>query len=391
VRRADVLIAGTGIGAVRTAQGLRDAQFTGSVMLVGEETRLPYDRPPLSKDFLLGTASEDDIRLLDRELAESLGVEIVLGRRLTSLHLADRRVTDDHGDAYEYGRLVVAAGARPRRLPALEGRPNVHYLRTLDDAVAIREAFASQPRVGIIGAGFIGLEIASAARSLGCAVTVIEGAPAPLGVVLGDQVGRWIQAWHEDQGVEFRCGAVLERAHGENEVEELELADGTTLAVDVVVVGVGVAPDVEWLKDSGLELHRGLVCDAFGRSSDPHVYGVGDVACRHFDGRCVWSAHWTPASEQAQVTASVLHGDPVPQPRDAYFWSDQYGKRLQFAGSIDPGAEVRVVAGAVGDHRFLAEFGPVGQPTAIFGMDSMRDFVRARMALRTRAATPVGT
>jgi 3-phenylpropionate/trans-cinnamate dioxygenase ferredoxin reductase subunit len=384
VHPADVLVAGAGIGAVRTAQGLRNAGFEGPITVIGEERRPPYDRPPLSKDFLLGRAGEDDIRLLDDGALEDLRLELVLGRRLVSLDLAGRHVVDDAGERHAYDRLVVATGACPRRLPVLEGRPNVHYLRTLEDAAAIRAAFGAQPRVGIVGAGFIGLEIASAARTLGCEVTVVEGAPAPLAVVLGAEVGGWLQAWHEDHGVTFHCGSILRAAHGAAAVEALELENSKRLPVDMVVVGVGVDPDIAWLEGSGLELHRGMVCDAAGRSSDPHVFGVGDVACRHIDDRCVWSAHWTPASEQAQVTASaILDEAATPRPMDAYFWSDQYDVRLQFAGTVDPGAPVRVVSGSVDERRFLAEFGPEGGHTGILAMDSMKQFVRARLALRS--------
>jgi 3-phenylpropionate/trans-cinnamate dioxygenase ferredoxin reductase subunit len=384
-RHSDILIAGAGIAAVRTVQGLRDGGFDGTITLVGEEQRMPYDRPPLSKDYLLGRCSEGDIRLLDHDAARTLDVELVLGRRLESLDPIARRVSDDTGGHFGYDRLVVATGARPRRLPALDGRANVHYLRTLDDADAIRAAFSARPRVGIVGAGFIGLEIASVARALGCDVTVIEGAPAPLAVVLGTEVGRWIQGWHEEHGVVFHCGSLLRAAHGGDAIETLELESGANVAVDVVVVGVGVDPDTAWLASSGIDLHRGMVCDAVGASSDPHVFGVGDVACRHIDGHCIWSAHWTPASEQAQLVSASLAGDgQAARPQEAYFWSDQFDVRLQFAGVVEPGAPVRVTSGAVANRRFLAEFGEAGRPTGVFAMDSTRDFVGARLALRTR-------
>jgi 3-phenylpropionate/trans-cinnamate dioxygenase ferredoxin reductase component len=384
VQRSDVLIAGAGIAAVRTAQGLRDAGFDGSIRLIGEDRRLPYDRPPLSKDYLLGRSSEQDIRLLDLESARQLDLDLTLGRSLESVDLVARRVRDADGEQFGYERLVVATGAKPRRLPALDGRCNVHYLRTLDDADAIRAAFAERPRVGIVGAGFIGLEIASVARTLGCQVTVIEGAEAPLAAVLGTEVGNWIRGWHEDHGVTFHCGALLRGARGgADTVEALVLENGTRIPVDVVVVGVGVDPDTAWLAGSGLKLHRGLVCDATGASSDPHVFGVGDVACRHLDGRCIWSAHWTPASEQAQLAAAAIAGDEVAsRTLEAFFWSDQFEVRLQFAGTVEPGAPVRVTAGAVEDRRFVAEFGDDGRPTGVFAMDSARDFLRARLALR---------
>ena len=391
MRRADVVVAGGGLGAVRTAQALRDLGFDGTIALVAAEPELPYDRPPLSKEFLLGRSSEDDIRLVPATTFADLGVDLLLGAPALSLDLAARRLVLAGGDALGYGRLVVATGARPHRLANLEDYDNVRYLRTLADARELRDALVARPRVGIVGGGFIGLEIAAVATELGCGVSVIEGAPAPLALVLGTELGGWIQEWHEGRGVAFACGSQVRRSHGGRSVEALELESGLRLDVDLVVVGIGVVPDVAWLRHSGLDVHRGLVCDADGRSSDASVFGVGDAVCRHDDRGCHTSGHWTAASEQARIVAAAMVGNARPDAvvEDGYFWSDQYGVRLQFAGVAEPGAPVAVTSGSVEERRFVARFGPPTARTGVFAMDSPREFVRTRLSLRAAQATGV--
>jgi 3-phenylpropionate/trans-cinnamate dioxygenase ferredoxin reductase subunit len=382
--RRDVVIVGGGLAAVRTAQGLRDLRFTGSILLVSDEERLPYDRPPLSKDYLLGRATDDDICLLASERLAELHVEVLLGRRAERLDREARRVmlADDAG--VEYDKLVVATGARANRLPALEGREGVVYLRTAGDARVLRDAFAEQPRVGIVGGGFIGLEIASVARQLGCEVTVIEMAPAPLAGVLGVELGAFVQQWHEGQGVAFRCGSVVAGARGDGRVEELVLADGAAVPADLAVVGVGITPNVEWLDGSGLEVHRGLVCDAHGRTSDPAVLGVGDATCRHVEGECRVSGHWTAATDHAGMVASLIVGETVDDSfaQEGYFWSDQFGSRLQFAGRVGTQPQLSMASGAMQDRAFVALLGEPDQATAVFAMNSPREFMRTSLRLR---------
>jgi 3-phenylpropionate/trans-cinnamate dioxygenase ferredoxin reductase subunit len=380
---ADVLIAGGGLAAVRTVQGLRDSGFGGSVVLVSEEHEPPYDRPPLSKDYLLGSASEEKIRLLSDERLAELDVELRLGRRAVRLDREARRVELSDGGQLGYRQLVVATGACPNRLAMLDGLDGVVYLRTADDARDLRAKLAEHPRVGIVGGGFIGLEVASVARRLGCAVTVIEMAPAPLAAVVGTELGRYVQAWHEEQGVLFRCGTALTGAGGEGRIEELRLADGSAVGVDLAVVGVGVTPNVGWLDGSGLEIHRGLVVDDQGRTSDPAVFGVGDATCRHSGGRCLPSGHWTSASEQAGLVASALVGDAAECfIQEGYFWSDQFGARLQFAGRVEPEPRVTIASGEMDERAFVALLGDESDHvTGVFAMNSPRDFVRRSLAL----------
>lgn len=378
------MIAGGGLAAVRTAQGLRDLGFEGSIMLASEEERLPYDRPPLSKDYLLGRASDDDIRLLAAERLADLDVEVRLGRPAVRLDRKARRVTLAGDLDCDYEKLVVATGARANRLPALEGLDGVVYLRTAADAHVLRDTLAARPRVGIVGGGFIGLEVASVARRFGCDVTVVEMAAAPLAPVLGTELGAFLQEWHEEHGVAFRCGSMVAGARGAGRVEELVMADGSSVPADVAVVGVGVTPNVGWLEGSGLDVHRGLVCDEHGRTSDSAVFAVGDVACRHVQGECRLTGHWTAASDQAGIVATALLDEPVDDgfSQEGYFWSDQFGSRLQFAGSVGAHPHLTMVSGALQERKFVALLGEPDRATAVFAMDSPRDFVRASMALQ---------
>jgi 3-phenylpropionate/trans-cinnamate dioxygenase ferredoxin reductase component len=381
--RGDVVIVGGGLAAVRTAQGLRDLGFEGSIVLVSDEQRLPYDRPPLSKNYLLGLASDEDISLLGAERLADLGVEIRLGARAQRLDRTAGRVELADGGSIGYGKLVVATGARANRLQAFEGLDGVVYLRTAEDAEALRDLLAGRPAVGIVGGGFIGLEVASVARRLGCEVTVIEMAPAPLAPVLGAELGGFVQQWHEEQGVAFRCGAAVAGAQGAGRIESLVLADGSTVPVDVAVVGVGVTPNVAWLTGSGFELHRGLVCDEHGRTSDPAVFAVGDVACRHVHGECRLTGHWTAASDQAGIVAAALLEQPVEATflQEGYFWSDQFDSRLQFAGAVGTEPQLTLASGELSDRKFVALLGDRDELTAVFAMNSPREFVRASRAL----------
>jgi 3-phenylpropionate/trans-cinnamate dioxygenase ferredoxin reductase subunit len=377
----DVVIVGGGLAAVRSAQMLRDIEYGGAIRLICGETRLPYDRPPLSKEYLLGESSDADVELLSETRLNELGVELSLGTPACRLDRRHQRVELEDGSDVPYGRLVIATGARANRMQAIERFEGVAYLRTLDDSARLRDELGRRPRVGIVGGGFIGLEVASVARRLGCEVTVIEMAPEPLAPILGDELGAYIRSWHEEHGVRFRRGAAITGARGNGRVEELVLADASVVPIDLAVVGVGVTPNVEWLADSGLELHRGLVTDEHCRTSDPLIYGAGDVSCRHVDGRCTPCGHWTAASDHAAVVAGALTGEADSPPvQDGYFWSDQFGVRLQFAGNVSGRPELTIASGTFEERRFVAVLGSTQETTAVFGMASPREFIRTSVA-----------
>ena len=233
---------------------------------------------------------------------------------------------------------MIATGARSARLPMLAGTDRVVHLRDLSDARLLRHGLARRKRLGITAGGFIGLEIAASARALGCEVDLIETNQAPLSPVLGAELGGWVQVWHEEQGVRFHCGGGLRALRGISPARQLVLSDESVVDVDLVVVGVGVVRDVDWLAAAGLETHRGLVCDARGGTSDPDVYGVGDVTCLHCGTSCAPTGHWTATNEQARAAADAIlgRGPQARAVRADYFWSDQYERRLHFAGTTAP-------------------------------------------------------
>jgi len=388
----NVVIAGGGLAAVRTAQALRDVNYSGGITLLSDEACLPYDRPPLSKSYLQGKASSERIRLVSADKLAELDIEVRLNHPVCGLDRNERRVRLADGTSVGYGRLVVATGARPIVLEQFRSFKNVYVLRSMPQADALRGALNPGGRVGIIGAGFIGLEIAATATELGCQVTLIEAAKTPLAAVLGTQLGECVQRWHERKGVKFRCDVKVARVIGDSLVEALELTDGSSLPVDVVVVGIGQIPNIEWLADSGLELRRGLVCDALGQTADPRVFGVGDAACCRTGSEYRPTRHWTATTEQARRVAGAICGQPESGPiiEDNYFWSDQHGSRLQFVGDVPANPHLVWVSGSPDEDRFAVLCCTTEHITAVFSLGSVRDFLTHSMPLRRgeRVAAP---
>jgi 3-phenylpropionate/trans-cinnamate dioxygenase ferredoxin reductase component len=379
-----IVIAGGGLAAVRTAQALRDLQYPGPITLLSAEDTLPYDRPPLSKAYLIGKLSDAQIRLLPAEKLSELNIDTQLSRRVVALDRVARRVTVEDGSAVDYGRLVVATGARPVRLPQLEGMNNVHVLREAQDARRLRESLAPGTRMGIVGAGFIGLEIAATALGAGCDVTLIELSAAPLAPILGAELGACIQRWHERKGIRFHCGTGIASVRGDGRVQALALGNGALVEVDQVVVGVGQVPNVEWLAGSGLTIHRGLVCDVHGRTEDPSVFGVGDVVCTRVGESFHPTRQWTAVTEQARRAAYALRGKTVPTPviEDNYFWSDQHGLKLQFAGQVPADPRLVWLSGGPDAERFAVLLCTSAEVTAVFSLGCPREFLQHSMPLR---------
>ncbi|MCZ0989662.1 FAD-dependent oxidoreductase [Streptomyces diastatochromogenes] len=323
-----VVVAGAGMAGVQTAVALREQGFTGTVTLIGAEPHQPYDRPPLSKAVLLGKAegSAFDIDF------ESLGVDLRLGCEVLGVRPGDHELDTEAGPV-PYDVLVLATGAEPITLLGTEGVPGVHLLRTLDDAERLRPVLARQHAIVVVGAGWIGAEFATAAREAGCAVTVVEAADRPLAGALPPEVAAPMTAWYADSGAELRTHARVERV----EPGAVVLADGTRLPADAVVVGIGARPATAWLAGSGIELgtHGEVVADARLRTSAPDVYAVGD--CASFPsaryGARLLVHHWDNALQGPRTVAANILGeipvayDPVP-----YFWSEQFGRFVQYAG-----------------------------------------------------------
>ncbi|MFC3981267.1 MULTISPECIES: NAD(P)/FAD-dependent oxidoreductase [Streptosporangium] len=319
-----VVVVGAGLAGVRSVEALRARGFAGTITLMGEEAHRPYDRPPLSKSVLLG---ETDSTVVDSDL-DALEVDFRPGVAAKGLRPGVVETTEGE---VAYDGLVIATGARPVRL---RGDGEQHVLRTIDDALALRERLVAGVRVAVIGAGWIGAEVATAAHRAGCEVTVVEAADLPLSQALG-AVGGHTARWYEQAGVELRLGVQVASVDHDG----LTLADGSRVRADVVVTGVGVRPAVEWLAGSGVELDNGVVTDEHLRTSLPGVVAVGDCAAwwsRRYDRR-LRVEHWDTALGAPEVAVAALMGgdavyDPVP-----YFWSEQFGHMVQYAGHHDDG------------------------------------------------------
>ncbi|NNN34278.1 oxidoreductase [Streptomyces sp. S3(2020)] len=323
-----MVVVGAGMAGVQTAVALREQGFTGTVTLIGAEPHQPYDRPPLSKAVLLGKAegSAFDVDF------EALGIDLELGREVLGVRPAEHELDTESGPV-PYDVLVLATGAEPIRLPGAEGVPGVHLLRTLDDAERLRPVLARQHDIVVVGAGWIGAEFATAAREAGCAVTVVEAAERPLAGALPAEVAAPMSSWYADSGAELRTHARVERVRP----GEVLLDDGTRLPADAVVVGIGARPATLWLAGSGIELgaHREVVADDRLRTSAPDVYAVGD--CASFPsgryGERLLVHHWDNALQGPRTVAANIIGetpavyDPVP-----YFWSEQFGRFVQYVG-----------------------------------------------------------
>jgi NADPH-dependent 2,4-dienoyl-CoA reductase/sulfur reductase-like enzyme len=387
----DVVIVGASVAGVRTAEALRRRGFGGRVTLIGAEPRLPYDRPPLSKAFLAGRATEDDLPLLDADRLDRLELDLRLGERAAALDPPARTVRLASGEPVPFGTAVIATGSVPRRLPALDGWPGVHVLRTLDDAIAIRAALIAGARVAVVGGGFIGAEVASCARALGLDVTIIDPVPAMMARGLGPVLGQVLAGRHADHGVVLRLGRSVVRAEGTGRVERLLLDDGRTVDADLVVVGVGADPAVGWLAGSGLAIDGGLCCDAClrARGTDA-VYAVGDVArwpSARYRGP-LRLEHWTNAGEAALAVAAAITGTAAPFDPLPYVWSDQLGVRIQVFGQVGPRDEVVYVAGGPDTAEFVAAAGRDGALHAVVAVGARRAALRWERALRSGATCP---
>ncbi|MEU1444488.1 NAD(P)/FAD-dependent oxidoreductase [Streptomyces mirabilis] len=379
-----VAVVGASLAGLSAARSLRKQGYDGRLVVIGDELHRPYDRPPLSKEFLAGTLGEADLSLETDD--EDLRAEWLLGARAAGLDRAERAVRLADGREVRADGIVIATGAVARTLPGSEGLAGVHTLRTLDDARALRDELARGGRLVVIGGGFIGAEVASTAYALGLDVTVVEAAPTPLAGPLGATMGDVVSALHVDHGVRLLCGVGVKGLSGERRVDAVLLEDGRSIPGDIVVVGVGARPCVEWLEGSGVELDNGVKCGADGRTSLAGVVAVGDCA-NWYDPRAGAHRrveHWTGARERPDAAiATLLAGGAVEPgvPRPPYFWSDQYGVKIQFAGHAAAADSVTIEAGAADDRDVLAVYRRAGVPVAVLGMNQPRLFTRWRKQL----------
>ncbi|MFJ2238987.1 NAD(P)/FAD-dependent oxidoreductase [Streptomyces sp. NPDC087859] len=379
-----VAVVGASLAGLSAARSLRKQGYDGRLVVIGDELHRPYDRPPLSKEFLAGTLGETELSLEAGD--EDLRAEWLLGTRAVGLDRTDRAVRLADGREVRADGIVIATGAAARTLPGSEGLAGVHTLRTLDDARALRDELARGGRLVVIGGGFIGAEVASTAYALGLDVTVVEVAPTPLAAPLGEIMGAVVSALHTDHGVRLLCGVGVKGLSGESRVDAVLLEDGRSVPADIVVVGVGARPCVDWLAGSGVELDNGVKCGADGRTTLAGVVAVGDCA-NWYDPRAGFHRrveHWTGARERPDAAiATLLAGGALEPgvPRPPYFWSDQYGVKIQFVGHAAGADSVTVEAGTADDRDVLAVYRRAGDPVAVLGMNQPRLFTRWRKQL----------
>ncbi len=397
---AGIVVVGSSLAGLRACETLRQEGYDGRLTLIGDEPGTPYDRPPLSKKVLLG--EWDTERILLRKPADfgSLGLELRFGVAATSLDLDGRAVALDDGSRVEFDGLVIATGATPRRLPGQPDVPGIVTLRRLADSVALRDRLQPGHRLTVIGAGFIGLEVAATARQRDCEVTVLEGLPAPLVRGLGAEMGTAVAAVHGRHGVDLRCGVQVTGIDVEGDVVNgVHLGSGGFVEADTVLVGIGVSPEVRWLEDSGLTLRDGVVCDAFLNAGAPGVYAAGDLvrwpngAFHDDDGAPeeMRIEHWTNAAEQGAAAARNLlaelrGGEREPFDSVPFFWSDQFESRLQFVGRAHGDDDVHVFAGDPSAGPFAALYGWHGRLRGVLGVSSPKLVMPFRMLLAARAS-----
>jgi NADPH-dependent 2,4-dienoyl-CoA reductase/sulfur reductase-like enzyme len=368
-----LVVVGASLAGLRAVEAARKAGFAGGITLIGAERHLPYDRPPLSKDFLDATAPGVELSIpffrSDDVFADELRVELLLGSPATSLDV-DRKVVGIGDREVHYDALVIATGSKLRTLPNSDHLDGVHGLRTLDDSLAIRAALDAGARTVVIGAGFIGSEVAASAQKRGVPVTVVEALPTPLVRATGTEMGVAIASLHERNGTTLLCGTGVAAVEGDGRVERVVLSDGTVLDADLVVVGIGVSPCTDWLEGSGLVLDNGVVCDETLWTGVPGVYAAGDVAnwINPLFGVRQRMENWTAAAEQGAAAArnAIDPDNAKPYETVPYFWSDWYGSRIQFVGvpecdevllvdgDVDGRVDGRVAPPVVGDVRWTA-------------------------------------
>ncbi len=382
-----VAVVGGSLAGLRGAEALRRHGFDGRLVFVGEEPRPPYDRPPLSKEVLRGEREPDAIALARPESFAALELDLRLGARAVELDLESRRVVLDDGEQIPFDGLLIATGATARHLPGTPPLAGIHVLRTVEDCLALRAELESAPRVAVVGAGFIGSEVAAACRQRGLDVTLVETLPTPLAAALGLELGAVCAGLHADHGVGLRCGARVAAFEGGTRVERIRLEDGAAVPADVVVVGVGVSPATDWLESSGLALADGVVCDATCAASAPGVVAAGDVARWHnplFDAS-MRVEHWTNAVEQGEAAARRLlagPGDAEPFASVPFVWTDQFEMKIQIAGFIQPDDTMCIVHGTPEERRFVALFGREGQLVGAVGFNRVRQVMQYRRMIR---------
>jgi NADPH-dependent 2,4-dienoyl-CoA reductase/sulfur reductase-like enzyme len=390
-----IVVVGASLAGLWACESLRAAAYAGAITLVGAESHQPYDRPPLSKALLKGDWEPERIQLRKPDELNNLGLDLRLGVAAVALDASNRSVTLASGETLAADGVIVATGSVPRPLPNQPELDGVTMLRTLDDSLALRRRLEARPRVVVIGAGFIGLEVAATAAQSGCAVTVLEGASAPMNRGLGAEMGEVVARVHARHGVVVRCDVEVAGIEGaDGRTSGVRLGDRELVPADVVVVGIGVSPATDWVASSGLEVRDGIVCTDCLRAA-PGIYAAGD--CARWVNNLFGEAgeemrveHWSNAAEQGQAAARNLLAELAGEPSTPYapvpfFWSDQFDSRIQYVGRAHGNDEVRVVAGDL-DGSFMALYGHGGRLRGVLGVNMPKPVMRLRKLIGERAS-----
>ena len=380
-----IVVVGASLAGIRACQNLRREGFDGHLTLLGEEQHLPYDRPPLSKTMLTSEQDPLDLNLVSNSDLSDLDLELILGERATGLNTEQSEVTVG-GEGIGYDGLIIATGARARKLSKFDHIDGIHTLRTVDDALAIRLGLISSSSIVIVGAGFIGSEVAAAARQRGCKVTIVEANEAPLVRGLGIKVGNACANLHYSNGVELRLGVGVEDVHGSSSIEAVALTDGTVLPAELLVVGIGAVPNTEWLAGSGLTVDDGVVCDETLNAGISGVYAVGDVARapnKWLGSQIRRTEHWTTATEHAALAAKNLltPEESAPYSSVPFIWSDQNDHRIQVAGDTIEFDDVQILSGSVEEQSFIAGYRHGSSLAGVMALNNMPRFVKYRRLL----------
>lgn len=397
-----IVIAGAGLAGLRAAETLRNGGFNGAIQILNGESPAPYDRPPLSKRFLSDSWDHERIALRKSDDLAALNLSLINDTLATALDTSANTVRLSNGGTLSYDGLIIATGCRVRAIPGQPTAKNLVMLRTIDDATRLREQLRPGARIVIIGAGFIGLEVASTAKTMGCEVTVLEGLPAPLIRGLGEEMGSQFAHFHRERGVDLRCGVKVDGfTESDGAVTEV-IADGAAIPADVVVVGIGVAPNIEWIEGSGLVVDNGVVCDANLNAGVPNVFAAGDIV-RWPNAACgiegspevMRIEHWTNAVEQGVAAAgnllAHLEGKPLTEFASVpFFWSDQFDKRIQFMGRSHAEDQVEMITGSFADGKFIAAYGHGDRLCGVLGLSMPKPVMLSRAVLMERLSFSEG-
>ncbi|MDA7601247.1 FAD-dependent oxidoreductase [Gammaproteobacteria bacterium] len=376
----EIVVIGSGQAAIQAVMSLKRNEFTGSIKVIGEEDHLPYQRPPLSKDFLLEEYKPERVSLKKKEFYEENGVDLILGKRAESIDTILKEITLSDENKIRYNQLIIATGSRVRKLnvPGSD-KKGIYYLRDLDDANALKQRLKKNKKMVIVGAGYIGLEVASVAASLGVEVTVIEMANRVMNRTVDPIISSYYQKLHESHGVKIHLDNGLKAFEGGDSVNAVLCSDGLLLEADLVVIGAGVLPNQEIAIEAGLECNNGIMVNEFGETSTAHVYACGDCTNHPNKGLNtrlrLESVH--NAMEQSKTVANTIMGNKEPYDQVPWFWSDQYDHKLQLVGISGDHDEV-VMRGLESEQKFLLFYLKNSELIAVNAINSSKEFLICR-------------